>query len=197
MLPSDPRISLSTIGDPDEHNIVGLFDHPMKSTPAMMNSVGIGCHPRDPDGGRQIQDHISIPQLEAEDRPPWMNKTADKVFVSKASLANATSVKIQRRSGRCIGMYIGHGDSAAETLGQWDPSRPEDTVLLWDNSDGSTLEAVTFILSLHTMPQEIQVMNAVAGKQHTNDNVFVWDDPTRVSFASLQATTLLIKTYLC
>jgi hypothetical protein len=193
-------VALSSLGDPRKHIVVGLFDNPMKSSPTMIGSLGIGCHTRDPGHETPIQDHITLPHLEPEERPQWMTKTADKVFLSKASLSNVTSLKIQKRDARCIGVYILHdSDSAAETLGQWDPSRPQDTIHLWDSVDGSTLDAVTFILSPHSMPQEVQVADVVAGKKETNDNVFVWDDPTRVSLASflLDSDIFGLGTYSC
>lgn len=68
--------------------------------------------------------------------------------MSKAHLLNLKTLKIQRVGLRCIGMLIERHYGIQETLGQWDPSNPNGTSVLYESSWGP-LGPLSFFFSDH------------------------------------------------
>lgn len=78
-----------------------------------------------------------------------------RYILSTASLNNVSSLRMRRRDGRCIGLFLRYKDSTTETLGQWDPLDQNSISLLYDAADGILMR-----LNFHTARE---VLNNLGG----------------------------------
>jgi hypothetical protein len=124
--------------------IVGLFYDPINSQTHKLQTLGVTL---EPEAGNSAKDSpiFSIPKINAIIPFSFQSYNANLAFLSKSTLLNVKTLKIQRIGKRCVGLLIERHTGIPETLGQWDPCN-KDTSLLYDEQMGS-LKSLTFLYS--------------------------------------------------
>lgn len=186
LLPLDISGVLTSVGDYRTHKVVGI----VSETLSTLKSMGAALEPRDGEAVEDLHHLVSFPRREA------LGSTDDvfnrphisrHIILSRASLADVVCVKSQKAYGRCVGLYIEHGNGVIEVLGQWDPADKGSICDVFEDRNGGTLDAITFVYSDLDQPSDRTVESIVVGRGEGIDiPKFVWDDHTRVS----ESTTL-------
>lgn len=102
------------------------------------------------------------------------------IYLTRASLQGATSIKMQKIENRCVGLCIEYACHPNGTLGQWNPAR-EDTIslLFCIKRDKKALTTLTFVFS--DPSEKHHVENIITSALVTDKPTFTWEDPKLVS----------------
>jgi hypothetical protein len=169
------------MGDYKSRKLAGIV---AESLP-LLRCIGVALDPRNEDTLKEdLHTMVSFPRRVAPPAGDLLSSplASNNMFVSKASLEGVVCLRTQKSYGRCIGLYVEHGNGTIEVLGQWDPA--DKIYELWEDRSGGKLDAVTFVLSDLDRVIDRLVEDIVVGRDDGITNpTFVWDDTTKVSRA--------------
>ncbi|VUC32542.1 unnamed protein product [Clonostachys rosea] len=124
--------------------ITGLLIDPTNINPGKINTLGV-CLGNPLVGVEQARLRVPMPRANSE-KLAFPGVFPFGAFLSRATLLNVITLKVQKFGDRCVGMCVERGDGIIETLGMWDPVRPDTVSTIYSCHQGP-LQPLTFIYS--------------------------------------------------
>ncbi|CAG9947846.1 unnamed protein product [Clonostachys rosea f. rosea IK726] len=144
ILPFLQPLHVSSFESEGTREILGLFIDPTNINPGKINTLGV-CLGSPLLGLKQAG--LRIPRSRSDSEPlifPSVYPFA--AFLSRATLLNVLTLKVQKFGDRCVGMCVERQGGIIETLGMWDPVRLDTISNIYSYHQGP-LQPLTFIYS--------------------------------------------------
>lgn len=142
-----PELNVFAFPVKEGEEVTGLFIDPTTTRPPLQRTIGATFSPNDQAGERNHYPCM-VPNFRSITSENLPMPDIQRVFVSRASLADVKSIQVQRVGNRCTGLCIQHTSGPFETLGQWNPSDTCGISLLFARKAADQqLKSLTFIFS--------------------------------------------------
>ncbi|CAG9988864.1 unnamed protein product [Clonostachys byssicola] len=158
VLPFLQPLHVSSFEPEGIREILGLFIDPTNINPGKINTLGV-CLGSSLPGLEQAGLRVPTYRRDAE---PLMFPSVYPfaAFLSRTTLLNVITLKVQKFGDRCIGMCVERERGIIETLGMWDPVRLDTISSIYSHRQGP-LQPLTFIYSAAPEPLKRYVEDIV------------------------------------
>lgn len=161
------------------HSVSGMFCDAIKSDSKRLGGLGTIWEPNPQDTSKPLPTP-PVPTIEMAN-PKWRSiwKAAPLRFLNKAAFYGATTLYVQKREHRYLGIMAKMKDGSRTILGQWDPSQTENISVLYEEQRNGVLDKITLILTGKYGNRQY-VEDIILGDYEGTDFCFTWSDLSMV-----------------